>query len=246
MIKNLSRIKIPHHVAIIMDGNGRWAKNHGLPRIAGHREGVNSIIEIIKACKELNIKYLTLFAFSTENWARPKHEVRALMKLLSDFIDTKANELHKHKIRLRVIGKISDLPVQIQQKLLSLAEATRSYKRQLILALSYGGRDEITDATKHIATLIKKGKLLPENINCNTIAMYLYAPDVPYPDLLIRTSGELRISNFLLWQIAYTELYFSKVMWPDFRKPEFLRAIKAYSRRKRRFGKIDEQLQKGK
>jgi undecaprenyl diphosphate synthase len=237
-------IKIPRHVAIIMDGNGRWAKQRGLPRIAGHREGVNSIIEIMKACHELNIKYLTLFAFSTENWSRPESEVKALMNLLNDFIDTKANELHKYKIRLRVIGRILDLPVPIQRKIVSLSKATKRYKRQLILALSYGGRDEIVDATKRIATLVKKGKISPDRITRKTISRYLYAPDVPEPDLLIRTSGEIRISNFLLWQIAYTELYFTKVLWPDFRKAEFVKALKAYSLRKRRFGKTDEQLQK--
>jgi undecaprenyl diphosphate synthase len=232
--------KIPRHVAIIMDGNGRWAKQKGLSRLKGHEEGAESVRAVIRAAKDAGVKYLTLYAFSVENWIRPKDEIGGLMRLLMTFLKTREFELHENKVRLRVIGRIGDLPRHIQAELKRVMDATRHYgEGQLILALSYGGRVEITDAIRQIAKQVKAGELKPGDIDEKLVASHLYVPDVPDPDLLIRTSGEMRVSNFLLWQIAYTELYVTDVLWPDFRDKEFMKAIAEYGKRQRRFGDIE-------
>ncbi len=229
----------PQHVAIIMDGNGRWAKARGLPRLRGHQVGAESVRAILLACRKVGVKYLTLYAFSSENWVRPRPEVTGLMSLLRKFLREQAEELHRHKVRLRVIGRMRDLPLPVRRELHRVIEETAHYTDgHLVLALSYGGRQEITDAVKAIAAKVKAGDLDPRRITEATIAQHLYLPDVPDPDFMIRTSGELRISNFLLWQLSYAELYVTPVMWPDFREPQFLEALEAYHARHRRFGDI--------
>jgi undecaprenyl diphosphate synthase len=226
-------------VAIIMDGNGRWAKERGLPRIKGHEVGTESVRAIVRACRGVGVKYLTLYAFSVENWVRPKAEVNALMFLLRGFLRDRENELHENRVRLRMIGRMSDLPGELQSELRRVADATARYDDgHLILALSYGGRTEIAEACRRIACRVKAGELDPAQIDERTIAANLYAPDVPDPDLVIRTSGEMRLSNFLLWQASYAEIYVTKVLWPDFREPQFREAIEDYGRRHRRFGDI--------
>jgi undecaprenyl diphosphate synthase len=231
--------RIPQHVAIIMDGNGRWAQRRGLPRIRGHQVGTESVRTIVRACKKAGVKYLTLYAFSVENWVRPKNEIRGLMRILKHFLTKEEKELHDNQVRLRVIGRLHDLPADVQTELKRVMKTTGHYTGgQLILALSYGGRAEIVDAVRSIAIKVKKGDLSPDSIDETTIAENLYAPDIPDPDLMIRTSGELRISNFLLWQLSYAEFYITDVLWPDFREEEFARALDAYSRRRRRFGDI--------
>ena len=230
---------VPAHVAIIMDGNGRWAKARGLPRIRGHHVGAESVRAILLACRKAGVKYLTLYAFSSENWVRPRPEVTGLMGLLRKFLRDQADELHKHRVRLRVIGHIQDLPSAVRRDLEAVIEETAHYTEgHLILALSYGGRQEITDAVKAIAEKVQAGSLAPKKITQETIAQHLYLPDVPDPDFMIRTSGEMRISNFLLWQLSYAELYVTPVMWPDFREPQFLEALEVYRSRHRRFGDI--------
>ncbi|MCX8094348.1 MAG: isoprenyl transferase [Candidatus Goldbacteria bacterium] len=229
--------KIPVHIAIIMDGNGRWAKKRNLPRIFGHREGAKSVREITKACAEIGVKYLTLFAFSTENWKRPDNEIKFLMNLLNDYLKKEEKTLLKNNIKFDTIGDISKLPEKIQKKINRLKKITKNCKRMtLILALNYGARNEITNTVKKISSLVKKGKLKISEIDESIISKNLYTSKYPDPDLLIRTSGEIRVSNFLLWQIAYTELYISKVLWPDFRKKELYKAIHEYEKRERRYG----------
>ncbi len=231
---------IPRHVAIIMDGNGRWAKQRGLTRLKGHEEGANSVRTVIRSCRDAGVEYLTLYAFSIENWVRPKSEISGLMKLLVRFIKEREFELHENKVRLRIIGRTEMLPLPVRKGLERVMRATEHYKNgQLILALSYGGRREIADAAKQIAEKVKNGKLDVKSIDENTVSENLYAPDVPDPDLMIRTSGELRISNFLLWQLSYSELYVTDVLWPDFREEEFDKALAAYAKRRRRFGDIE-------
>lgn len=231
--------KIPQHIAVIMDGNGRWAKTRGLPRIKGHEQGAESVRAILKACRNAGVKYLTLYAFSIENWVRPKAEIDALMNLLVRFLRRQEYELHENSIRLRVIGRISDLPNKVQKELTRVMDATARYKKAtLVLALSYGGRTEIASAAKKIAKQVKDGKLSPDDIDEKMFGEYLYAPDIPDPDLLIRTSGEMRISNFLLWQLSYAEFYITDIMWPDFREDEFQKALNEYSKRQRRFGDV--------
>jgi undecaprenyl diphosphate synthase len=231
--------KIPTHVAIIMDGNGRWAQKRGWPRIRGHREGAESVRAILRACKKAGVKYLTLYAFSTENWIRPKTEVNGLMGLLGKFLKEQAQELHENHVRLRTIGHIDDLPKSLQKELDRVKHETAHYKGgTLTLALSYGGRVELTDAVRQLAKRVQDGALDPQQITEKMISESLYAPDIPDPDLMIRTSGEMRISNFLLWQLAYTEFYITDVLWPDFREVEFMKALDEYSRRHRRFGNI--------
>lgn len=235
------KLKIPRHVAIIMDGNGRWANQRGLPRLRGHEEGAESVRAVIRKCRELGVRYLTLYAFSVENWVRPRSEIRGLMHLLGKFLKEREHELHENRVRLRVIGRMGDLPLPVQHGLKRVIKATAAYDQgDLILALSYGGRAEITEAVRAIAREVKAGRLKPDAIDEQTVASRLYAPDVPDPDLLIRTSGEMRISNFLLWQISYTELYVTDVLWPDFREDGLAEAVAAYGRRKRRFGDTKE------
>ncbi len=230
---------LPRHVAIIMDGNGRWAKNRGLPRIKGHQVGAESVREILRACRGRGIEYLTLYAFSSENWVRPKPEVTGLMALLRKFLRDQSDELHANEVKLRVIGHMQDLPSAVQKELNRVIGETAHYtKGTLTLALSYGGRTELTDAVKAIARKVKDGRLNPSSITEKTIAQHLYAPDIPDPDFMIRTSGEMRISNFLLWQLSYAELYVTPVLWPDFRAPQLDEALAEYQRRHRRFGGV--------
>ena len=230
---------IPRHVAIIMDGNGRWAKQRGLPRAKGHEAGAESVRAVIRACREAGVKYLTLYAFSVENWTRPADEVSGLMSLLVRFLRREESILHEKKIRLRLIGRLEDLPAEAREGLRRAVEATAGYDEgHLILALSYGGRTEIATAARRIAEEVKAGRLEPAQVDETLFARYLYAPDVPDPDLLIRTSGEIRISNFLLWQASYAEFYFTPVLWPDFREEQFQEALREYGRRQRRFGDV--------
>jgi len=237
---------LPQHVAIIMDGNGRWARQRGLPRIEGHKEGAQSVRAVLKACHQAGIRYLTLYAFSTENWNRPHEEVKGLMKLLTRSLNTYETELHKYKIRLRIMGEIERLPQMVRRKLKQVIKNTADYPDYtLIIALSYGARREIAQAAKQIALKVKTGELKVESINEQTVADHLYLPDVPDPELMIRTSGEMRLSNFLLWQLSYTELYITETLWPDFREEEFFQALEVFSRRHRRFGRIEEQSTNG-
>ena len=230
---------IPRHVAVIMDGNGRWARQRGLPRLKGHEAGADSVRAILKACRKFDVEYLTLYAFSSENWIRPKPEVAGLMALLKKFLREQAFELHENKVKLRTIGHTDDLPSSVRSELQRVMDETAHYtKGTLTLALSYGGRAELTDAVKAIARKVKDGELRPGSITEKTIQQHLYAPDIPDPDFMIRTSGEMRISNFLLWQLSYAELYVTPVLWPDFREPEFAEALAVYQQRHRRFGDI--------
>ena len=234
------KVTVPRHVAVIMDGNGRWARSKGLPRLKGHEEGIQSVRAVVRACRSEGVEYLTLYAFSVENWVRPKSEIAGLMKLLVKFLRDWEHELHENQVRLRVMGRTEDLPSHVLRQLRRVSRATRDYdKGHLILALSYGARTEIADAARQIARQVKSGELDPEEVDEHTVARHLYLPDVPDPDLLIRTSGEMRISNFMLWQISYSEIYITDVMWPEFREENFHRAIEEYSRRHRRFGAIE-------
>ena len=235
--------RIPQHVAIIMDGNGRWAKRQGLARMFGHRQGVETVHRITEAAAELGISYMTLYAFSTENWNRPKEEVDALMALLVDTIAKETPTLMKNNIRLQTIGDLSRLPQITRERFVACIEETSvNTGLTLVIALSYSARWELIQAARKIATAVKDGNLLVEDINEEIISGYLTTSDVPDPDLLIRTSGELRISNFLLWQLAYSELYFTNCLWPEFTTEEFYRAIVDYQSRERRFGKTSEQV----
>ena len=244
-ISNIDKNKLPEHVAVIMDGNGRWAKAHGKPRVFGHRNGVKSVREVSEAAAELGIKYLTLYAFSTENWSRPALEISALMGLLVETIRNEVSTLNENNIKLESIGDISKLPAKSYKALLEGIEKTKNNNGMtLILALNYSSRWEITTAMKRMAHEVKEGRLSPEAINEHTIQANLNTANYPDPELLIRTSGEQRISNYLLWQIAYSELYFTDVFWPDFRKVHFYEALIDYQHRERRFGKISEQLSK--
>ncbi|MBF0508789.1 MAG: isoprenyl transferase [Deltaproteobacteria bacterium] len=234
---------IPVHLAIIMDGNGRWAKQRGLDRIAGHREGAESVRTIVRASREIGIKYLTLYALSIENWQRPKIEIKALMALLGRFLKSELDEMLSNGIRLNVIGRLDDLPKGIKRRLKQTMDQT-AHNRDMVLnlSLSYGGRDEIVDAAKRISLRVKEGALTPEEITPEIFSAFLYTHGMPDPDLLIRTSGEYRVSNFLLWQIAYAELYFTTTLWPDFRREQLLAAIEDFQQRERRFGMTGEQV----
>lgn len=235
--------KLPQHVAIIMDGNGRWAKKRGLARTSGHQAGVQSVRRAIEVCQDFNIPYLTLFAFSTENWNRPKVEVSFLMKLLSSTIQSETKELHDKNIRLNVIGELSVLPSSVLKPLNRALELTKNNtKATLTVALNYGSQAEILRTCQLLAAEVKSGYLDIKDINQKVFEENLYTKDIPNVDLLIRTSGEHRVSNFLLWQIAYAELYFSDVFWPDFSKEHFLEAIQNYSSRERRYGKTGDQI----
>src|SRR5688572_12880802 len=222
-----------------MDGNGRWAKQRQLPRVEGHRTGVESVRAVLRTCGELGIKYLTLYAFSVENWNRPKDEVDTLMKYLARYLKSEVAEMHKNNLRLEVIGQIYRLPEFVQEQIAKTqAVLAKNTGMTLILALSYGGRTEIIEATRAIAEKVKTGAIEPAEINEQVIAQHLYTRHVPDPDLLIRTSGEMRVSNFLLWQISYSELVVTPTLWPDFRKPQLYAAIEEYARRNRRFGGV--------
>jgi undecaprenyl diphosphate synthase len=243
MKEKLDLTKIPKHIAIIMDGNGRWAKKKGAMRIFGHRHAIQAVKDAIEGADNLGVKYLTLFSFSTENWSRPQDEVKALMELLVKTIIDEISLMMKNNIRLISIGDTESLPKSAQEK---LQEAKRQTERNtgltVVLALSYSGQWELTQATKHIAQKISEGKLKPEEITQQTIADHLDTAGIPDPELMIRTSGEYRISNFLLWQLAYTELYFTPVLWPDFRIEHLYAAVEDYQKRERRFGKTGEQV----
>ena len=231
----------PTHIAIIMDGNGRWAKAHGKPRLSGHEAGVETVRRIIKATRQHGIKYLTLYAFSVENWSRPSMEVRGLMSLLQTFLSKNEKEFHENQIRLRVLGRRSDLPKKVNDALGKVESATAHYTAAtLILALSYGGRTEIAHAAQALAQAACEGKLDPAKIDEAAMASALYLPDVPDPDLIIRTSGEMRLSNFLLWQCAYSEFHFTNTLWPDFSEADFDAAIQDFATRSRRFGGLEK------
>ena len=228
---------MPHHVAIIMDGNGRWATQRGLPKIAGHRQGVKTVQDVTKAAMEMGIKVLTLYAFSTENWKRPRREVDALFGLLEIYLEREADKLNKNNIRLSVIGRIKELPALVQEKLRRVSESTKNNTGLILnLALNYGGRAEIVDASRKIAQDVSGERIAIDDIDEAMFSRYLYTENIPDPDLLIRTSGEFRISNFLLWQICYAELYVTTKLWPDFNKDDLKRALMEYRRRNRRFG----------
>jgi undecaprenyl diphosphate synthase len=236
---SLNLSKLPRHVAIIMDGNGRWAKNKGLPRIFGHKKGAEVAKKIVSKTVELGIPVLTLYAFSKENWQRPKDEIDALFEILKWYLDDQLPEMKKRGIRFKVIGEKEDFPQDVKEKLDFVEKETEKNKKLLLcMALSYGGRAEILRAVRLIAQDIKKGVISPEDITESLFRKYLYTEDIPDPDLLIRTSGELRISNFLLFQSAYTEFYFTKIYWPDFTEEEYLKALASYQQRERRFGKV--------
>ncbi len=231
---------IPRHVAIIMDGNGRWAQQRKLPRIEGHRAGAESVREIVRVCGELGIEYLTLYAFSIENWNRPKLEVKALMHLLEFYLKQEIPELNKNNVRLAAIGRLHALPETAQRQLTKSIDALgKNTGLTLVLALSYGGRAEIVDATREIAREIEAGRLDVSDIDEKVISQHLYTRGIPDPDLLVRTSGEMRISNFLLWQISYAEIYVTETLWPDFRRAELMKALEDYSKRHRRFGLVN-------
>ncbi|RMF77282.1 MAG: isoprenyl transferase [Chloroflexi bacterium] len=231
---------IPKHVAIIMDGNGRWAKARGLPRSEGHRQGTENLRRILRACVEFGVEILTIYAFSTENWKRPPTEVRVLLRILQRVIDTELDELDEEGVQLRHIGKLDGLSPFLQQKIIHARERTKNNDRLIVnVAFNYGGRAEIVDAVQRIV----KDRVAPEDIDEDLISHYLYTADLPDPDLIIRTSGELRISNFLTWQGSYSEYYFTNTFWPDFDKEELRKALFEYSNRKRRYGMTDEQIE---
>ena len=239
----MDKDKLPVHLAVIMDGNGRWARQHGLFRTSGHERGTKAVREIVEACAEIGIPYLTLFAFSTENWNRPKFEVETLMKLLVSSLKKEIKTLQENNIKLNAIGNLDALPKKAHKELMDVIEQTSSNKRMtLTLALSYGSREEITKTIREISVKVKNNLISPASVDETMINNHLYTRDLPDVDLLIRTSGEQRISNFLLWQIAYAELYFTETLWPDYTKAHLFEAIADYQGRERRFGKTSEQL----
>jgi undecaprenyl diphosphate synthase len=231
---------IPHHVAIIMDGNGRWARKRGLPRLAGHRAGVENLRRILEACVEFGVKYLTIYAFSTENWERPVEEVRGLMNILEEVIDRELQELHKNGVQLRHLGHLEKLKPGVQEKVQRAVELTRNNRRLILnVAWNYGGRDEIVCAFRQIMD----DGVPSEEVTEDLVSRYLFTADCPDPDLIIRTSGELRVSNFLIWQGAYSEWYVTEAFWPDFGRDELLEALHEYARRERRFGRVSKSIQ---
>ncbi len=233
----LDREKIPAHVAIIMDGNGRWARERGLPRIAGHREGINTVRRIVRASGDLGLKVLTLYVFSSENWSRPRREVEALMGLLEYYLQKEVAELDKNRVRLRSMGRLAELPVRVQKVLEDGRKALAGNDGLILnLALNYGGRAEIVDAVRRIAAAAAQGKIAPEEVAEEMISGHMYAPDLPDPDLVIRTSGEQRMSNFLIWESSYSEFCVTPVLWPDFSRQHLVEAILEYQRRSRRYG----------
>jgi undecaprenyl diphosphate synthase len=243
LFKQIDINNLPKHIAIIMDGNGRWAKKRFLPRIAGHRAGVKTVDRIVTICRKIGIKALTLYSFSEENWSRPKNEINALMEILKTYLKKELDRMLKEDIRFNTIGDIDNLPSSAQKIIQDARERTKNNEGMVLtLALSYGSRSEIVDAVREIASDIKKNKISLEDITPKLLQSYLYTKDLPEPDLLIRTSGELRISNFLLYQIAYAELYFTDVLWPDFREDDLLKAVMEFQKRERRFGMTGEQI----
>ncbi len=239
----MKRNSIPQHVAIIMDGNGRWAELNGFDRIVGHKKGVDAVRSVVEGAGEIGITYLTLYAFSTENWNRPKEEVDALMSLLVQAIVAETDNLHKNNVSLRAIGNLESMPVEVQQNLAGAIDRTAANTGlRLVLALSYSGRWELVEAAKKMADELKNDKIDKSSINEELIGKYLPTFGLPDPELLIRTGGEFRVSNFLLWQIAYTELYFTQKLWPDYRKEDLFEAVNDFQTRERRFGKTSEQI----
>ncbi len=239
----ISPDRLPSHIAVIMDGNGRWAKSKGAARIFGHQNAITAVRDVTEASAELGVQYLTLYAFSTENWGRPKHEVSGLMRLLVSTIKKEITTLQENNVSLLSIGQLDSLPGSCQKELKEAMHLTKNNTGlKLVLALSYSGRWEIAEAMRKIAMEVKEGRLDPEDIDQDLISSHMATHDFPDPELLIRTSGEMRISNFLLWQMAYTEIYFTKKLWPDFRKDDLYEAIIAYQQRERRFGRISEQV----
>jgi undecaprenyl diphosphate synthase len=236
----LDKNNIPKHVAIIMDGNGRWAKEKGLPRAAGHKEGIERVKEIVRAARKIEIKVLTIFAFSSENWNRPRKEISILMRFLINFLEREINELDKNDIKFRVMGREEPLPGYLLKKIKKAEEKTKDNKSLvLVIALNYGGRQEIVDAAKKFARSVISKEIELEELDEGLFSGFLYTAGLPDPDLLIRTSGELRISNFLLWQLSYAEFYFSQKYWPDFKSPDLTEAIEEFQRRERKFGRIN-------
>ncbi|MBD2514641.1 isoprenyl transferase [Nostoc sp. FACHB-973] len=234
---------LPHHIAVIMDGNGRWAKNRGLPRIAGHRQGAKTLKELLRCCKHWGIKALTAYAFSTENWQRPVEEVNFLMLLFERLLHRELAQMHQEGVRISFIGDLSVLPKSLQTQMeRSMAETLNNQAIHFTVAVNYGSRNEITKVCRQVAELVEQGELSAEQVNESLIEKHLYTADIPEPDLLIRTSGEMRLSNFLLWQMAYTEMYFTDVLWPDFDTEAFHQALLSYQKRDRRFGKIKTSL----
>lgn len=241
----IDRNRLPRHIAVIMDGNGRWAKRKGAMRIFGHKNVVQAVREVTEACGELGVKYLTLYAFSTENWSRPKEEVEGLMELLVSTLKQEIDRLMENQVRLMTVGELADLPEDCQANLQWAIDQTRNNSGlTLNIALSYSGRWEIIQAVKSLVKDVQSGKIDEKDISDRVFENYLQAPGIPDPELLIRTSGEMRVSNFLLWQIAYTELYITPTLWPDFRKEHLYEAIWSYQQRERRFGKTSEQLKR--
>jgi undecaprenyl diphosphate synthase len=239
---SLIKGKLPKHIVIIMDGNGRWANRKGLDRISGHREGMKSVKSVVKAARELGIKAVTLYAFSAQNWKRPKGEVDSLMELLKQYLIKEANRLVEKEIGLNAIGRLTDLPSDVYETLIETREKTKLCKEMtLTLALSYGGREEIVDAVKKIISSLNRSH---KDLNEEDFSQFLYTANLPDPDLLIRTSGEMRLSNFLLWQLAYTEIYVTKTLWPDFRRRHLIKALLNYQNRERRFGLTSDQIGK--
>lgn len=235
--------RLPRHVAVIMDGNGRWAQRRGLSRIEGHKRGKEAVRKIVEASRELGLSYLTLYAFSSENWQRPPHEVRALMGLLNRYLRTEMRRMMRYDIRLRAIGNLERLPANVRKSLLDAVDATRANTGlTVILAVSYSAREEIVSAVQALAQDVHAGRLDPRRIDEQTVERFLWTSDIPAPDLLIRTSGEFRISNFMLWQLAYTELYVTDTLWPDFDREAFEHALAEYQHRDRRFGRTSEQF----
>jgi undecaprenyl diphosphate synthase len=235
--------QIPRHVAVIMDGNGRWAERRGLSRIEGHRQGLEAARAVVRAAHEIGVRYLTLYAFSLENWNRPKPEVEELMGLLDHYLQRELEEVMRNGIQVRAIGRLDRLPPAVRERVRDAVERTRDNREMtLVFGLSYGGRAEIVDAARRLLRDAELGKVDPDSLDEKTFAAYLYDPEIPDPDLLIRTGNEQRVSNFLLWQIAYTELYATEVMWPDFRKSDLVQAVLAYQNRERRFGLTSAQV----
>lgn len=243
----LDKTNLPRHIAIIMDGNGRWAQNHSLGRIAGHRKGAESVRSVVESCRRIGIPFLTLYAFSSENWSRPETEVKALMTLLEKYLKTEARVMMKNNIRLLTIGDTEALPSKVRAVLEdTIRQTAANTAMTLILALNYGSQDEILGAVRRLVDEARRGSVEAADITQERFSNYLHTKGIPDPDLLIRTSGEFRLSNFLMWQMAYTEFYFTDTLWPDFREEQLIEAILEYQRRERRFGKTSDQVQKRK